>query len=135
MRQGCARHSQPCFAGYCMTLTSDPPLVHKRSVAALEREAPVLNGFDRQGGNEQKREKTMDLQLSGKRALITGSNSGIGAAIAKALAAEGASVVIHGRNAKRCQTVAGEITAAGGKAIVTTGDVATEAVARRSAMR
>ena len=69
----------------------------------------------------------MDLQLSGKRALVTGSNSGIGAAIARTLAAEGASVVIHGRNAERCQTVAGEITAAGGKALVTTGDVATEA--------
>jgi len=69
----------------------------------------------------------MDLQLDGKRALVTGSNSGIGAAIAKTLAAEGASVVIHGRNAERCQTVAGEITAAGGKALVTTGDVATEA--------
>jgi len=69
----------------------------------------------------------MDLQLSGKRALVTGSNSGIGAAIARTLAAEGASVVIHGRNAERCQTVADEITAAGGKALVTTGDVATEA--------
>jgi NAD(P)-dependent dehydrogenase (short-subunit alcohol dehydrogenase family) len=69
----------------------------------------------------------VDLQLSGKRALVTGSNSGIGAAIARTLAAEGASVVIHGRNAERCQTVAGEITAVGGKALVATGDVATEA--------
>jgi 3-oxoacyl-[acyl-carrier protein] reductase len=69
----------------------------------------------------------MDLELTGKRALITGSNAGIGSGIAKALAAEGASVVIHGRNAERCETVAGEIVVAGGKALVTTGDVATEA--------
>jgi len=41
----------------------------------------------------------MDLQLTGKRALVTGSTQGIGYAIAKALAAEGADVVIHGRNA------------------------------------
>lgn len=69
----------------------------------------------------------MDLQLIGKRALVTGSNTGIGSGIAKALALEGASVVIHGRNAERCATVAGEIVGAGGEALVTTGDVATEA--------
>jgi NAD(P)-dependent dehydrogenase (short-subunit alcohol dehydrogenase family) len=41
----------------------------------------------------------MDLQLAGKRALITGSTAGIGFAIAKALAAEGAAIVINGRAA------------------------------------
>lgn len=43
----------------------------------------------------------MDLQLKGKRALVTGSTSGIGWAIARELAAERASVVINGRDAAR----------------------------------
>lgn len=40
----------------------------------------------------------MDLQLSGKRALISGSTRGIGFAVAQALTAEGADVVLHGRS-------------------------------------
>ena len=51
----------------------------------------------------------MDLQLSGKRAVVTGSSSGIGEAIAKALAAEGARVVVHGRRPAEAKRVAGEI--------------------------
>ncbi len=39
----------------------------------------------------------MDLQLNGKRALITGSTAGIGLAIAKMLSAEGARVIVNGR--------------------------------------
>jgi 3-oxoacyl-[acyl-carrier protein] reductase len=55
----------------------------------------------------------MDLQLKGRRALVSGSSSGIGEAIARMLAAEGASVVVHGRNRERAEKVAGEINAAG----------------------
>lgn len=43
----------------------------------------------------------MDLQLEGKRALITGSSAGIGYAIAERLALEGASVIINGRTQQR----------------------------------
>ena len=53
----------------------------------------------------------MDLCLSGRRALVTGSTSGIGAGIARSLAAEGVAVVIHGRDAARAETVAAEIRA------------------------
>jgi NAD(P)-dependent dehydrogenase (short-subunit alcohol dehydrogenase family) len=51
----------------------------------------------------------MDLQLNGKKALVTGSTAGIGFAIAKGLAAEGASVVINGRTDKRVEDAIGEI--------------------------
>ena len=43
----------------------------------------------------------MDLQLEGKRALVSGSTAGIGFAIAEALAKEGASVIVNGRTEKR----------------------------------
>ena len=55
----------------------------------------------------------MDLQLTNRRALVTGSSSGIGEAIARMLAGEGAQVVVHGRNRERAEKVAGEIGAAG----------------------
>ena len=43
----------------------------------------------------------MDLQIAGKKALITGSTAGIGLAIADALAAEGASLIVNGRTQPR----------------------------------
>lgn len=64
----------------------------------------------------------MDLQLSGRRALITGSSSGIGEGIARMMAAEGAAVVVHGRNRARAEKVAADIKAAG----VAIGDLSTD---------
>ncbi|HWB58285.1 MAG TPA: SDR family oxidoreductase [Chthoniobacteraceae bacterium] len=52
----------------------------------------------------------MDLQLKGKRALVSGSSAGIGFAIAKALANEGASVIVNGRSAVRTKVAAKTIT-------------------------
>lgn len=68
----------------------------------------------------------MDLQLNGKRALVTGSSSGIGMAVAKRLAEEGAQVIVHGRNRERTEAVARDIRDAGGEALGVTGDLATQ---------
>jgi 3-oxoacyl-[acyl-carrier protein] reductase len=69
----------------------------------------------------------MDLRLAGKRAVVTGSSSGIGKAIVKLLAAEGAAVVVHGRNENRANAVAKAIRAAGGSATIALGDLTTDA--------
>ena len=67
----------------------------------------------------------MDLHLDGKKAVVTGSSSGIGESIAKRLAQEGAAVVIHGRNEKEVQRVAADIEEAEGKVVIAIGDLST----------
>lgn len=69
----------------------------------------------------------MDLKLQDKRVLITGSTSGIGEAIAKTLATEGALVVVQGRRETEANRVADEIKATGGRASIAVGDLATQA--------
>jgi len=59
----------------------------------------------------------MDFELRSKRALVTGSTAGIGLAIAKALAAEGASVVVNGRTEARVASAVAELHSAGSVAV------------------
>lgn len=56
----------------------------------------------------------MDLQLTGRTALVTGASVGIGRGIAKALAAEGVRVAISARRVEKLREIAAEIVAAGG---------------------
>jgi 3-oxoacyl-[acyl-carrier protein] reductase len=75
----------------------------------------------------------MDLQLHGKRALVTGSSTGIGQATAMVLAREGAIIVAHGRNAERTQGTVDAIRAQGGTAYLALGDLTNDAGANQVA--
>ncbi len=61
----------------------------------------------------------MNLGLEGRRALVLGSTSGLGRAVAADLAAEGARVAVHGRDEARAKEVAADL----GDGVVATGDL------------
>jgi glucose 1-dehydrogenase len=76
--------------------------------------------------NEQRAGVT-ELSLRGQRALVTGANSGIGEAVARALAGAGAAVVVNWVSGEdRAEKVVADITGAGGKAVAIRADVSKE---------
>ena len=78
----------------------------------------------------------MDLKLKGKRALVTGSTAGIGAAIAVGLAREGARVVVNGRSQADVDKAVATLKAeSGGDLVGFAGDLGTAAAAEELARR
>ena len=70
-------------------------------------------------------------KLNGKVAVVTGASKGIGAAIAKSFAAEGASVIVNYASSKSdAESVVAAISEAGGKAFAVKGDVSKSAEAQ-----
>jgi len=77
----------------------------------------------------------MDLGITGRRAFLAGSSSGMGAEIARGLAAEGVEVIVHGRNAIAADAVAADIRERGGTAHVVLGDLGTPEAVEDIAVR
>ena len=66
----------------------------------------------------------MNMKLNGKIAVVTGASSGIGAGIAKALGAEGATVIVNYSSSKAgADAVVASIKTAGGKAVAVQADM------------
>ena len=73
----------------------------------------------------------MARRFEGKVAVVTGASSGIGAAVGRMFAGEGAAVVLAARNAGALEKLAGEIAAVGGRALALPTDVGDIAAAER----
>lgn len=74
----------------------------------------------------------MNLQLSGKLALVTGSTAGIGYAIAKSLAEEGADVIVNGRSQESVDEAVASLTpSAGGRLFGFAGDITQANIAQQ----
>ena len=66
---------------------------------------------------------TINTNIEGKVVVITGASSGLGEATARLLSAQGASVALGARRVERIQSLAGELTGSGGKALARATDV------------
>jgi 3-oxoacyl-[acyl-carrier protein] reductase len=74
----------------------------------------------------------MSNKLNGKVALITGASSGIGRACARALAGEGAKLVLTARRKERLEALKKEVEGRGGQAVIVTGDAREENTAMKA---
>jgi NAD(P)-dependent dehydrogenase (short-subunit alcohol dehydrogenase family) len=89
--------------------------VHRVSLAG---EAHTPPGIGAAGGDRVREPAAMDLQLDGKRAIVTGGSRGIGRAIAMTLAAEGCALVVAARGQQALEATATEIGASTAQPVV-----------------
>src|SRR5579863_3647945 len=99
------------------------PILLRRKIRPIERWSRK-RGVARLAPRRRIEKETLRMSSNGKVALVTGAGSGIGKASALALAREGFAVVLAGRRAEPLEKAAGEIEAAGGKALAVPTDIA-----------
>jgi 3-oxoacyl-[acyl-carrier protein] reductase len=113
-----------CFRAASRAASSRPG---PESNLDLQIDAPNIYRSVQNEANSQ-RSTVMSQKLAGKVAVVTGASKGIGASIAKHLAAAGAAVVVNYSSSKTgADKVVAEITAKGGKAIAVQANVAKQA--------
>src|SRR6202795_1271923 len=106
---------------------SDARFFKKARIPGRSARTSIRHPSNYLNGQGSRKENIMG-KLTNQVAVVTGASKGIGAGIAKELAAEGASVVVNYATSKEgADRVVKEITAKGGKAIAVQGDVSKQA--------
>src|SRR5438105_12513519 len=96
-------------------------------------DARIKSAHDKRTGNRTMTSKPFDL--TGKVAVVTGGNGGIGLGMARGLAEAGAAVAIVGRNEGKSAAAVAELTGNGRKAISVVADVTDKAAVAAMAAR
>jgi NAD(P)-dependent dehydrogenase (short-subunit alcohol dehydrogenase family) len=120
---GTLRHADPHFAGWVAGAGATPralPATPRSSGVAI----PELSSPRQRGAQPQGRQHDMDLGLSGRKVLVTAASRGIGLAIARCFADQGADVAICARAAAGLESARKELEARGAKVFVKSVDVA-----------
>src|SRR5262245_15515975 len=96
--------------------------LRRHAACALDRVASTPSNSPR---HRHGYEAPMNLGIAGRKAMVCASSRGLGKACARALAEAGCEVVINGRDAKKLEAAAAELSVAGVKVIPVVADVAT----------
>ncbi len=120
---GTLHHADPHFTGWVAGATQTPralPASPRSSGVAI----PTLSPPRSRGADPERRQPDMDLGLSGRKVLITAASRGIGLAIARGFADQGADVAICARAAGPLESARKELEARGARVVAKSVDVA-----------